>query len=91
MSRDPEGKAALFGPSPVGSSSGDAGHDAALEVTGEGPVLITCSECGTGTRVSYRELGGRLVRLSLWNPQREHAHWMRCPACDRRNWCRVTL
>ena len=86
MSRDPEGKAALFGQPPVEPEQ----HQQA-RAGGEGPILITCSECGAGTRVSYRDLGGRLLRLSLWNPQREHAHWLRCPACNRRNWVRVSL
>jgi hypothetical protein len=86
MSRDPEGKAALFG-----VPAADPESEPPRQDIGDGPVLVMCSECGAAARTSYRDLAGRLLRISLWNPQREHAHWMRCPACDRRNWCRVSL
>lgn len=86
MRQDPEGKAALFG-----SHAGEPSDDTPLHTAGDGPVLITCSECDSGTRVSYGDLSVRLLSISLWNPRREHAHWIRCPACERRNWCRVSL
>jgi hypothetical protein len=90
MSGDPEGKAALFGAPQSLPDVGPGDHGRAAS-RGEGPVLIACSECDTSTRVSYRDLGGRILRVSLWNPQREHAHWLKCPACGRRNWCRLSL
>lgn len=90
MSRDPEGKAALFGSS-AAESDGEAHLGRASHSSGAGPVLITCSDCNSGSRVSYRDLAVRMLRLSLWNPQRDHAHWILCPSCGRRNWCRVSL
>ena len=53
------------------------------------PSLVECSHCHARTRVSYADLGVRLATISLWMPFQRHQHWMRCPACGRRRWCRI--
>lgn len=95
---DPQGKRALFeaplavdrrqvlapGPAPEGKE--------ALFSSGPprpGTALVECRDCHARTRVSLVDLGVRLASLSVWLPARRHAHWMTCPACGRRTWCRV--
>jgi hypothetical protein len=73
---DVQGKSALF--------------SAAAVTPALGSVAITCSGCHTATVVSY----GRAVRLALPSVhlpvvRREYPSWMRCPACDERQWVRI--
>ena len=97
MTLDPQGKRALFETPP--SAPADAlrpggqrsGHDA-LFSTGprqRGTVVIECSHCLSRSRSSLVDLGVRVVSLSAWVPGRHYPHWLRCPACDRRSWCRI--
>lgn len=69
----PEGRAALF-------SGGSARP---------GTVVVDCSGCGVRSRVSLLDVGLRLAQLSVWLPGRSHNRRMRCPSCDRREWCRI--
>lgn len=95
---DPEGKRALF-EAPIAvdrrqvlAPGATPDGKAALFSSGPprpGTVLVTCSGCAARTRVSLVDVGVRLASLSVWLPARRHAHWMRCPACDRRTWCRI--
>ena len=71
--RGPEGKAALFSAGPARP----------------GTALVECGACGERTRGSLLDLAGRLARISAWLPARRHPHWMACPACQRRAWCRI--
>jgi hypothetical protein len=94
---DPTGKGALFEGSveaaPDQLATGrPAEGKAALFSSGRrqaGTVLIECSACKSRTRASIADLGLRLATGSAWIPLRRHAHWMRCPACGRREWCRI--
>jgi hypothetical protein len=96
-SLDPKGKRALFeapvaaAPDTLGTGAHRQGTDA-LYSSGPrqvGTVVVECATCIVRTRVSLVDLGARLATLSVWLPARRHGHWMRCPACRRRTWCRV--
>jgi hypothetical protein len=94
---DPTGKRALF------SSPGDddeqtaeprqrAEGRAALFSTprrSPGTVVIECSDCKVRSRESLIGLGRRLATGSLWLPLGRHQHWVRCPSCGQRRWCRI--
>jgi len=54
-----------------------------------GTVVIECSTCKVRSRVSWLDLGRRLVSGSAWVPLRYHQHWLLCPACGGRRWCRL--
>lgn len=68
-----EGKAALFSSTP----------------RRPGTVLVECSTCKARSRVSLVELVGRFAAGSAWFPRRRHSHWLLCPSCGTRRWCRV--
>ena len=95
---DPSGKRALFG-APVDVADDllhgqdRSGKDALFSVgpPKSGTARITCSRCQERTRVSLTDLGGRVLRLSVWNPLRRHSHWITCPACEHRAWCHVSI
>jgi hypothetical protein len=94
---DPTGKRALFGSPPA--AAGDrlapglpSEGRAALFSTAPrqaGTVVVECSHCRVRSRVSLFELGLRLFSGSAWLPLRHHPHWMRCPSCRQRRWCRI--
>jgi len=96
-SLDPQGKRALFETPP--SAAPDILHAGprrsgreALFSTGKrrtGTAIVECANCGVRSRVSLADLGVRLVTLSAFLPGRRHPHWMRCPACTTRQWCRI--
>jgi hypothetical protein len=71
--RSPEGRAALFSAGPPRA----------------GTVLVDCGSCRARTRVSLVDVGVRLVSLSVWLPARKRGHWINCPACGHRTWCRI--
>jgi len=96
-SLDPQGKRALF-ETPVSAArdtirSGPAREGKeALYSTGpheRGSVVVACSGCQSRTRISVSDVLMRLTVVSLWMPVRRHSHWMKCPACGRREWCQV--
>ncbi len=95
---DPTGKRALF-ESPVqappetrlGGASRE-GRDALFSSDRRTPgtVVIECERCSARSRVGLAELGIRLLTGSAWLPGRgSRPHWMRCPSCNRRTWCRI--
>jgi len=69
----PEGRAALFSAGPART----------------GTAVVDCGDCGVRSRVSLLDLGVRLASMSVWLPARRRGHWMRCPACGHRTWCRI--
>jgi hypothetical protein len=94
---DPTGKRALF-ELPVAAArdqilSGFRNEGRTAMFSGErrrpGTVVIECSSCGERSRASVIDLGVRLVSGSAWLPGRRHSHWMRCPSCQRWQWCRI--
>ena len=94
---DPSGKAALFGahvaaaPDQIANGPQPYGKDALFSSSRRRPgtVLVECSRCRARTRVSFVDLGLRLAVGSVWMPLQRHQHWMRCPSCERRRWCRI--
>jgi hypothetical protein len=95
---DPMGKRALFGPPPMhGEQQLPGSHDPGREAYfSSGPhetgtVVVDCSRCGEKTRISVLDAGIRLASLSLWIPGKRHSRRIRCPSCDHRAWCRVSL
>lgn len=96
-SYDPQGKRALF-EAPVGaardtlrSGTPREGREA-LFSTGKreaGTVVVACSSCHARSRINLTDLGLRMLTVSVWLPGRRHSHWLRCPACEHRTWCRI--
>ena len=94
---DPQGKRALF-ETPVSAprdsirSGKPRDGKEALYSTGpaeRGTVVVQCSSCQARTRINLTDLAMRMATLSAWLPARRHPHWLRCPACERRTWCRI--
>jgi hypothetical protein len=93
-SHDPQGKRALFSAASPGGNR-----------PGVGSVTIECSGCGertvTGVGQAVRAalpsllLGVTVVRgeraQAVGVTSREHAAWLRCPACHRRRWVRLSV
>jgi hypothetical protein len=96
VNMDPTGKRALF-EAPV-SAAGDRmsvgaqneGKTALFSTAPKraGTVLVECGGCKARTRMSVVDLGLSLVG-SVWLPLRRKSHWMRCPSCQRREWCHI--
>ncbi len=102
---DPTGKRALFEaaggngrPAPSetarGPASGTASGKAALFSTPArqpGTVIVECSSCRTRSRVSLTDVARRMLTGSAWLPllRPAYPHWLRCPACGKRQWCRI--
>lgn len=96
-SLDPQGKRALFeapveAPPDILRAGPEREGREALYSTGPrraGTVLIDCSGCRARARTHLADVGLRLLTLSAWVPGRRHSHWMRCPSCGHRTWCRI--
>ena len=96
-SLDPQGKRALLETPP--SAAPDVLRPgpqrtgrAALFSTGErttGTAIVECSGCHGRTRTSLPDIGVRMLTISAFVPGRKYPHWMRCPACGQRRWCRI--
>jgi hypothetical protein len=94
---DPTGKRALFeAPVTAAADRVSVGTQregrAALFSTAPrrpGTVVVECGGCRARTRLSIVDLGVRLASGSVWLPLRRQSHWMRCPSCERREWCRI--
>ena len=94
---DPTGKQALFSapvaaaPDQVMARTGNEGRAALFSTAPRraGTVVVECSGCRSRSRASVVDLAVRLLSGSAWLPFRDHQHWMRCPSCGERRWCRV--
>ncbi|HEX3610451.1 MAG TPA: hypothetical protein VHU88_02070 [Sporichthyaceae bacterium] len=77
---DTEGKRALFsqpapGPAPIPF----------------GALVLTCSKCGATTAMTaVQVLTAAIPSFHLPIIRRHYPSWMRCPACERRTWVRVS-
>lgn len=54
-----------------------------------GTVVVTCSRCDVKSRIPIVESVIRILAISLWIPGRTFTHWMQCPSCQTRSWCRI--
>ncbi|MDH4115864.1 MAG: hypothetical protein OEX04_09810 [Acidimicrobiia bacterium] len=92
MSHDPTGKRALF-TSQTGQDQAADGKAALFSHADQppGPVLIDCQRCGATTHVGAGDALRRVLGLSLWVPGKPYSRRLRCPACHRRAWVRLTL
>ncbi|HLF69749.1 MAG TPA: hypothetical protein VI541_02200 [Actinomycetota bacterium] len=73
--RDPQGKAALFSGAPLSA----------------GRWVVECSDCEAITRLDTLGLLRGVLPLSVTIPLRRHTTWMRCPACGRQRWVKISL
>lgn len=96
---DPLGRRALFSESPTANGSttetersGRAGKEALYSAGTRrfGTVIVNCSDCGARTRLSWLDFWTRHLPFWLWFPWKRHAHWIPCPACERRTWLGVS-
>ncbi|MCZ7527748.1 MAG: hypothetical protein M5U14_16040 [Acidimicrobiia bacterium] len=101
--RDPQGKRALFSDAPIPPAAGSGvpippgpgrspGKEAlySTAVRRPGTVVLECSSCHGRTRVDVLELALRHLPVWLWIPGRRYSRLLRCPACERRTWVRVS-
>ena len=94
---DPTGKSALFSPTVAAAPDRIApgphneGKSALFSTPPRRPgtVLIECSSCKVRSRATLADLGFRLVTGSAWVPFQRHQHWLMCPSCRTRRWCRI--
>lgn len=91
MREDPTGKRALFSSTPHARPR-TTGKKAlfSTEIRLGTPISVECSDCGHITDVSVTEALGRVLRLGVVVPGKEFPVRMRCPACGRRAWVRIT-
>jgi hypothetical protein len=94
---DPTGKRALFeAPAALADDRVSAGANAdgrtalfSLAPRRAGTVVVECSGCRARSRASIVDVGVRMVAGSAWLPLRRYSHWLRCPSCETRQWCRI--
>lgn len=102
MSGDPQGKRALFDPSPGDDaarairptvSAGQAGKESLFEAAERRPftVVMHCSDCGAKSRVDLVEFAKRHFPFWLWIPGRTYSRLLRCAACERLTWQAVNF
>lgn len=76
--RDAEGRQSLFTPVPVQAAPGG--------------VVVACSRCGAESVLSAGAFArAALPSLHLPVLRRSHPSLLRCPACRRPAWCRVSV
>jgi hypothetical protein len=98
-SPDPLGKRALFlapaereAPSPLDRNESVPDKRALFSTPKPlaSPISLDCSSCHEQSHVSYAGFVRLHVPFWLWIPGRPFSQLMRCPACERRTWMRVT-
>jgi hypothetical protein len=94
---DPTGKRALFTapventPDTTVPGASTRGRTALFSTAPRRPgtVVVECSDCKVRSRITLVGLAVRFATGSLWYPLGRYPHWVRCPACGARHWCRV--
>jgi hypothetical protein len=87
----PAGKHALFS---AATPAGDKERPAAVvtdPLPPRGVLVITCSSCGSVSRVGLFSFLLLQLPVGVWIPGRTFDRWMTCPACRHRTWTSVTL
>ncbi|MGH9081041.1 MAG: hypothetical protein ACRDYE_13405, partial [Acidimicrobiales bacterium] len=89
----PVGRHALFSEAaPAGEE--ETASRAALSadpVPPRGLFVVSCSSCGSVTRIGLLELLWCQLPVAAWLPRRVFDRWMTCPSCRQRTWASVTL
>ena len=103
--RDPLGRSALFSPPPrptvsLPRSARPAGKRALYSVPEAPRVLqlelpfpsleVECSACGASSELDLVEFAWLHLPFWLWVPWLRYSRFIHCPACERRNWLRVS-
>lgn len=102
MTPDPQGKRALFDPSPGDDAerairptvtAGNVGRKSLFEAAERKPftVVMNCSECGARARVDLIEYAKLHFPFWLWIPGRTYSRLLRCTACERLTWQAVNF
>jgi hypothetical protein len=89
----PAGKHALFS-APTPARDGDPATSTgamADPLPPRGLFTVSCSSCGSVSRVGLYDLALLQLPFGAWLPMRVFDRWMKCPACRRRTWLSVTL
>jgi hypothetical protein len=89
----PAGKHALYSQAtPAGEPvAAKSMATAADPLPARGLFAVTCSSCGSLSRVGLVEFLLLQFPFGAWLPRRTYDRWMTCPACLRRTWTSVTL
>ncbi len=89
----PAGRHALFSDATPASEQESAtwGEVAADPLPPRGLFVVSCSSCGSVTRVGLLELLWCQLPVPAWLPRRTFDRWMTCPSCRRRTWASVTV
>lgn len=102
VTEDPDGKRALFDPSPGSEAAravkptkpvGNAGKGALFSAAERQPgtVVMHCSDCGARSRVGLVEYAWRHLPFWLWIPGKKYSRLLRCAACDQLAWQDVSF
>ena len=89
----PAGKHALYSEAtPAGEAVAATSTVTATEPRpARGVLTVTCSSCGSISRVGLVEVALLQFPVGAWLPRGTFDRWMTCPACRRRTWTGVTL
>jgi hypothetical protein len=89
----PTGRHALFSAATPASENEPATSTAAAidPLPPRGSLTVTCSSCGSVSRVGVFDFLLLQLPVGFWLPGRTFDRWMACPACRRRTWTSVTL
>jgi hypothetical protein len=89
----PAGKHALYSEAtPAGESVAATSTATATDpLPPRGLFSVSCSSCGSISRVGVVEFMLLQFPFGAWLPRRAFDRWMTCPACRRRTWTSVTL
>ncbi|HEV3365937.1 MAG TPA: hypothetical protein VG054_00630 [Acidimicrobiales bacterium] len=89
----PTGKHALFSAATPASEHDEPTSSAVTTdpLPPRGAFVVTCSSCGSVSRVGIFDFVLLQLPVGFWLPRRTFDRWMTCPACRRRSWTSVTL
>lgn len=54
-------------------------------------VRVECEDCGASESLSLPRFAIQRFPVALWVPFKSYGHLMRCPACSRITWLKVSL
>jgi hypothetical protein len=89
----PSGRHALYSAvTPAADDETPAGVATSADPLSERGILaVSCSACGSVSRIGLLDFALLQLPFGLWLPGRTFDHRMRCPSCRRRAWTGVTI